>query len=112
MQLKSKVRCNALIKIMIDAMVVREMGRRCNFDRNQVEKIRLMVSGGTRTDRKKDAALMRVLALADKHEFFSAVVLEYLDEQNYGLLTTAQCQKLQDLLSTMTKRFELLAIHD
>lgn len=96
----------------IDGMVVREMGRRCNFDRNQVEKIRLMVSGGTRTDRKKDAALMRVLALADKHEFFSAVVLEYLDEQNYGLLTTAQCQKLQDLLSTMIKRFELLAIHD
>lgn len=96
----------------IDGMMVREMGRRCNFDRNQVEKIRLMVSGGTRTDRKKDAALMRVLALADKHEFFSAVVLEYLDEQNYGLLTTVQCQKLQDLLATMTKSFELLAIHD
>lgn len=96
----------------IDAMVVREMNHRCNYDKTHVQGLRLMVTGGLSQSRKKDQQLIRLLDLADKHEFFSAVIIEYLDEKNFGLLTTDQAQKLQNLLATMEKSFEIMANHD
>lgn len=100
----------------IDGMVVREMGRRCNFDADKLEAMYQMLhigAGGTSTLREKDLALLRVLALADQAGFLSVVMFEYLDEQNLGHLSPAHRAEAISLMESMpAKPFKLLAIHD
>ena len=99
----------------LDAMVVREMGRRCNYDPVQVQAaLDAMYSySGTSTLREKDLALLRVLELHKQTGFMSLVVLEYLDGQNSGHLTRDQVSILDRLITTLPKKpFEILAIHD
>jgi hypothetical protein len=101
----------------IDGMVVREMGRRCDYRADQVIKAAACASGyttgGKSTKREKDLALMRVLEAAELFQFMSAVVFEYLDESNAGHLTATQAQSIIDLIQSLpSKPFHILAIHD
>ena len=101
----------------IDGMVVREMGRRCSYDTNQVIHAiacaQTFDSCGHSSKREKDLALLRTLEAADMSGFMSAVIFEYLDENNAGHLTSEQAQKVVELVQSMPGNpFPILAIHD
>ena len=101
----------------IDGMIVREMGRRCSYDTDKVINVaacvRLYSQCGKSTKREKDLALLRTLEAADMSKFMSAVVFEYLDENNAGHLTHEQATKIIELIQSMpSKPFYVLAIHD
>ena len=104
----------------IDGMIVREMYRRCSYDRAQVIKVnRLCIvamnrktrnKNSTGRGRPKDELLAKLWKLYLRTNFLSARVIDLIDENNIGMISAAA---LQDLLATLpAKRFELLAIHD
>ena len=100
----------------VDGMVVREMGRRCNFDADKLTQIHLLLhteKGGTSSMRQEDLALLRVLECADNSGFMSLVICDYIDELNMGHLSPAHRQRLIQLIESLpAKPFRLLAIHD
>lgn len=100
----------------IDGMVVREMGRRCNFDATKLTDMHLMLhteTGGKSTLRQQDLELLRLLECTDASGFMSLVIAEYLDESNLGHLSPAHRQQLITLIESLpAKPFHLLAIHD
>lgn len=100
----------------VDALVVREMGRRCNYDRKAVEALQSLswLDVGTREDRRKDQQLQRVIARMRASGFMSLVLVEYLDQENYGLLSAEEHLELQCLLSSLGqhKPFHLVCVHD
>ena len=100
----------------IDGMVVREMGRRCNFDAAKLTDMHLMlhtVTGGKSTLRQQDLELLRLLECTDASGFMSLVIAEYLDESNLGHLSPAHRQRLIQLIESLpAKPFRLISIHD
>jgi hypothetical protein len=100
----------------VDGMVVREMGRRCNYDREQVEALlsQEWLEAGTRSDRKIDRQLLRVLDRTRASGFMSMVLVEYLDAENYGHLTAEEHLELQCLLKSLVqhKPFSVVCVHD
>ena len=100
----------------LDGMVVREMVRRCSYDRGQLNEVttHLQRNGGTRTDRKKDLELLRLLDLWDFSGFLSARIIEVIDFDNVGHLdTSTKRQAVEELIQSLPKMpFDLLTIHD
>lgn len=100
----------------VDGLVVREMGRRCNYDKDAVARLQTQswLEGATRDDRKRDQQLLRVLERSRKSGFMSLVLVEYLDDQNYGHLSADEHLELQCLLSSMAqhKPFSVSCVHD
>jgi hypothetical protein len=92
------------------------MVRRCSLsdaDYEAVSTALTHVTVGTRTDRKRDLALLTVLAAYDDSGFMSARVLELLDYGNAGHLTAPQRAAVDRLWSQMPEaRFDLITIHD
>jgi len=99
----------------IDGMIVREMGRRCMFDWNQVHEVMHALLGfnGTSTLREQDLALLRTLECFEQSGFMSAVIFEHLDQNNVGHLSPVQRQAVLNLITELPKKaFHLIAIHD
>lgn len=100
----------------VDALVVREMGRRCSYDKDAVARLQTQswLEGGTRDDRLCDQKLLRILNRTRKSGFMSLVLVEYLDDQNYGHLSADEHLELQCLLSSMRQHnpFHLVCVHD
>jgi hypothetical protein len=102
----------------IDGMVVREMNRRCNYDKDTFLWAKAILEGqvnklGASTERTKDLALLRVLALYDMTGFMSLVVLEHLDTFNAAHLTDVHKQALQNVMQSVPAApFSLLTVHD
>ena len=116
--MESGLSLGANIVHSIDGMVVREMGRRCNYDWDQVHALSELFFQGARdlgcsTVRKKDLALLRILALHENTGFLSAVIFEYLDKDNAGHLGIKAKSDLCALIDKIPeKSFELVCIHD
>ncbi|WP_199097174.1 DNA-directed RNA polymerase [Dyella sp. ASV21] len=101
----------------IDGMVVREMGRRCNYSAETINAFQELyytrTTGGQSTARVMDVQLLRLLHLADMTGFVSAVIFEYVDQANYGLVSPDMREKLIQLIDTMPNTsFPLICIHD
>lgn len=101
----------------IDGMVVREMNRRCNFDRAHVgEVFQLLLDPnrpGTSTSRQQDIDLLWLLSLQESTGFTSMAIIDLIDDNNSGLLTQEQASLLEDLIRSLPDQsFPLLAIHD
>lgn len=97
-----------------DGMIVREMGRRCSYNEEKIQKAYMALHsvGGTITYREKDLALLRTLELFNQTGFMSAVIFEYLDQHNSGLLTDEQHDVAVNLIQSIPKKsFDLLAVH-
>ncbi|MGV8863264.1 MAG: DNA-directed RNA polymerase [Pseudomonas sp.] len=110
---------SANITHSVDGMVVREMGRRCNYDPALVDMATALVFNGAAyaespsTVRDKDLALLRILELHASTGFLSAVVLEYLDPHNFAHLSEAARQAVFVLIDGLPAQpFPLLAVHD
>ena len=99
----------------IDGMVVREMGRRCNYSEDTLQALRDISEYAEipSTSRLKDLQLMQVLTMHEETKFMSAVVLEYLDKDNLAMLSPEADQAIADLISTLPEKpFPVLCIHD
>jgi hypothetical protein len=107
----------------IDGMVVREMNRRCNYTADTINAFQVLFydcltkpgrdQGGQSTKRTKDVQLLRLIELSEITGFVSAVIFEYVDAANYGLLSGAMRSKLISLIDSMpATSFPLVCIHD
>lgn len=99
----------------IDGMIVREMGRRCSYSAEKIQKVFMCLQspGGKITYREKDLALMRTLELLNQSGFMSAVAFEFIDEHNVGLLSDDQHEAVSNLIESIPDNaFDLLCVHD
>lgn len=100
----------------IDGMIVREMQRRCNHKvkAGLVYVMNNFSKGfGHSTSRAEDLALLVQLSMFESTGFMSAVILNYINEDNAGHLDTDAIEAVLRLYSSLPpKPFELVAIHD
>lgn len=97
----------------VDGMVVREITRRCDYDKEQVRHIRRWIEqgkAGTSTSRENDQMIMRLAALHKESGFLSARVLQYVDPANMGHLDRKALSSL--VQSLPAKPFKVLSVHD
>lgn len=98
----------------IDGLVVREMGRRCNFDIEDLLRAMEAVTGmvhGRSMVRPQDKLLMKLWDHYKASGFLSARILSVIDENNVGLLDDVQ--PIVDLIKAMPEKpFHILAVHD
>lgn len=95
----------------IDGMIVREMGRRCNYNSEQLlNVINALESKSSRDDRTKDKMVMNLWNHYLSSGFLSARILDYLDSDNMALVDAT---KIIDLIKTMPNNpFNIIMIHD
>lgn len=98
----------------IDAMIVREMTRRCDYDPVQIDRLyRLIKEGefGQPTDSPEKAEMAQVLwDHYQRSGYLSARILDYLDENTLSLVDV---RDIKELLDSMPFRpFKLVSIHD
>lgn len=97
----------------VDGMVVREITRRCDYDKERVKHILRWIEqgkAGTSTSRENDQLIMRLAALHKESGFFSARVLQYVDPANMGHLDRKALSSL--VQSLPAKPFKVLSVHD
>jgi hypothetical protein len=105
---------SANITHSIDGMVVREMLRRCNFDMNQVNRVRkLCLNGGEDSYKSDYANIEKVNELWNHYEksgFLSISILEYLDPKT---IQWVDKDVVLAMLNTMPKKpFPVMTVHD
>lgn len=100
----------------IDGMIVREMGRRCDYDPAQIERVQEAIIGITDTASVLDTShdnVGMVTILWDHYlqsGYLSARILDYLVPETIGLVDT---DVIQDLLNSLpAKPFKVVSIHD
>ena len=97
----------------VDGMLVCEMTRRCDYDPEQITKIKRWVNecrGGTSRSREEDKMVMRLADLHRESGFLSARVLEYVDPANMGHIEPGALLSL--VQSLPSKPFQVLSVHD
>ena len=97
----------------VDAMVVREMQRRCHFNPEQIQKLKQLISvgaAGRSHNRPQDELVQSLWDRYLESGFLSARILNYLDINNLGLVDRKILQKLIDSLPK--KSFEIFSVHD
>lgn len=104
---------SANITHSIDGMVVREMLRRCNFDRNLVEAVRELCDEGPSEYGEIEGNLEKVQELWSHYEksgFLSLSILDYLDPCTIAYVDR---QVVADMIDTMPKKpFPVMTVHD
>ena len=99
----------------IDAMVVREMTRRCDYNPETIKEVRRMVFTHFDVPMEVDenASSLLVQQLWKNYEdsgYLSARILDYLNYDNFGLVDRSVILELIESLPP--KPFKILAIHD
>lgn len=104
----------------LDGMIVREITRRCMFDKRHVENLRDIADIALKRrarrastmghGRKKDQGLARLVKRYQDTGFFSARILDLVDEKNISLLPVTRLVALIDTLPV--DPFPVLSIHD
>lgn len=97
----------------LDAMIVRELSRRCDFDFKKVAEIRNLIRQGDcgLSDTTDDDKM--VIQLWDHYQrsgYLSARIIDHLTEDNLGLVNDAAIIELLDSLPA--KPFKVVSIHD
>lgn len=114
--MESGLSLGANIVHSVDGMVVREMGRRCMYDRAKVDTITELFDTdelGYSVHRKKDISLLRILSIFEVTGFMSAVILEFMDEKNMGHIGIDAQTMIEQLITSLPKKaFSLVCIHD
>lgn len=104
---------SANITHSIDGMVVREMLRRCNYDRDLVEAVRELCDEGPSEYGEIKGNLEKVQELWNHYEksgFLSLSILDYLDPCTIAYVDR---QVVADMIDTMPKKpFPVMTVHD
>ena len=100
----------------IDGYVVREICRRCNYDVDQIKRIRQMIEeikGGYEPTHHVDANFEMVktlMQLWEKTGMLSARIFDHLDYTN---IRHVNLEPIEELLATLPSRpFKVISIHD
>lgn len=95
----------------IDGMIVREITRRCSFNKDMIIDItRILDAKGIRDDRDNDKMVIKLWDHYKQCGFLSARILELLDHENMGLVDPLVIAKL--LNSLPDQPFQIICIHD
>lgn len=100
----------------VDAMIVREMHRRCSYDAEQMMNVIQLLDGvkqnqgGLSTEREKDQLLLTLVQHHQDCNFLSARVLDLIDEHNINLVNPRALYSL--VTSLPDKAFPVISIHD
>jgi hypothetical protein len=96
----------------LDGYIVREMGRRCNYDRAVLADVKsaIHVGRGLGSNRAKDRSLQRISELFKASGLLSARCFDYIDRENIDLISRDAVAKLIETLPA--KPFPILANHD
>lgn len=99
----------------IDGMIVRELLRRCNYNREQVEGIRNLLKGelghfDPERVTKKTNMVNQIWDFYKQSGYLSARILDYLDEDTLHLVDVDKIQALVD--SFPEKPFQIVPVHD
>jgi hypothetical protein len=98
----------------IDGMIVRELGRRCMYDRTRVQRIyTLLAEGnfGNPDDSPAEAEMVRTLwDNYTRSGYLSARIIDHLDENTLSLVNSSDIQELLDSLPF--KPFTIVSVHD
>ncbi|AUV59092.1 hypothetical protein [Escherichia phage PMBT57] len=96
----------------IDGLVVRELVRRCDYDKNQIEYIKALCNGEAeyKASEKNYGKAMELWGYYEKTGFLTARIFDYLDSETIKLVNT---QDILDLIESMPKKpFHVLTVHD
>lgn len=99
----------------IDGMIVREMAIRCNFNQLHVNYLVDLMEGkygpcGTRQSEDEDKLVMTLWDHYKDSGFLSARILDYLCQENIGLVDRVV---IFDLIASLpAKPFEVISVHD
>ncbi len=100
----------------IDALIVREMNRRCNYSLEKIDRVMEILDRGncgTSVSRDKDIQLLRLMELTDSTNFLSAAILEYIDYENRGHIDSNLHGRIIRLVNSMPEiSFPVICIHD
>ena len=100
----------------VDGMVVREVVRRCNYDKEQLLNVKAALCEKTdqlEEENEKSQMLATILDLYKRSGFLSIRVCDYIDCNTVAIMTEADKEAVWRLLSELpTKPFEVLTIHD
>lgn len=97
----------------IDALVCRNMIRRCSYDENQLRVIKYALKKST-YEPMEDRHLQYYVELAEVNQWVDPVILDHLTLSNVCQLPKWYADKLDKLIDRMLKYppFELLTVHD
>lgn len=95
-------------------MVVREMGRRANYNPQLVRDTLSVLNNPCKPNEVDSPKLDRLIELWKKHKFVSVVVINHIDETNSYKLPMEMRMELVRILNHMLtfKPYKLIAIHD
>jgi hypothetical protein len=95
----------------LDGMIVREMNRRCNYDRNVVDRVYAALDGeGNAGLDEDDAMVMTLWAHYKESGYLSARILDHLFHDNIDLVDIAT---IRELLNSLPQTpFQIMTIHD
>lgn len=98
----------------IDAMIVREITRRCQYNENNIKAIRqIILSGiaGKEVETDDDKMVRRLWNQYKISGFLSARILDHITTRNFGLIDDPK--RIAILIQTMPKRsFPVIPVHD
>lgn len=98
----------------IDGMIVREMSRRCDYNRQKVSQICDWIESGAVKDTsgqgRNTTMVQQLWAHYESTGYLSARILNYLQEDNFGFVSPAAISEL--IQSLPSKPFKVIAVHD
>ena len=98
----------------VDAFLVREMGRRCNYNREQLERVRdlILANAGNITTNRIGTHFIELAAR--NHQFVSLRGVEFITEESILKFSTEYRADLYQLILEILMRpsFPILAVHD
>lgn len=101
-----------------DALVVREVNRRANYDPVQLEHVYSILSDSSSEEGngtgEVSEAFIRLLVLAQKHSYVSPVLLDHVTKENAPAIPLWIKQQLIGIMEQMArhKPFAVISIHD
>lgn len=100
----------------VDGMVVREVVRRCNYDKEQLLNVKTALCEKTdqlEEENEKSRMLATILDLYKRSGLLSMRIVDFIDCNTVAILTEAEKEAVWRLLSELpTKPFEVLTVHD
>lgn len=98
----------------LDGMIVRELTRRCDYDPKRIKALRKLMTEGNfplRPNQTENTQMVQTLwRHFEESGYLSARILDYLDEDNLGLVNLGTIWTLLDSLPA--KPFTIVSIHD
>jgi hypothetical protein len=98
----------------LDAMVVREMGRRCNYDRERLQTVKYTIEYALNEPPECFIANHRLDALAYDSGFYSLVAVDHIDVITVFQFSPEYLKRILELIDTTLTRktFPVIFIHD